>query len=126
MINYCMIGVSDVNKAGEFYDAVLEIIGATPIHKTESQRFYGQDRTKPLFAICLPFNGDNASAGNGTMVALGTDTKEKVHAAYAKAIELGANCEGEPGPRGQYGEFAYFRDADGNKIAISCTPRTSA
>jgi predicted lactoylglutathione lyase len=37
---------------------------------------------------------------------------------YAKAIELGASCEGEPGERipGFYG--AYFRDLDGNKLVF--------
>ena len=40
-----------------------------------------------------------------------------------KALELGGTCEGEPGPRGNFGEFAYFRDLDGNKLAVFHTGR---
>jgi predicted lactoylglutathione lyase len=52
------------------------------------------------------------------MVALPAGSREGVDKLYAKAIELGASCEGEPGERipGFYG--AYFRDLDGNKLAF--------
>jgi predicted lactoylglutathione lyase len=42
---------------------------------------------------------------------------DKVDAFYTKALELGAVCEGKPGPRGLDGFYAgYFRDLDGNKL----------
>jgi len=34
------------------------------------------------------------------------------------AVSLGGTCEGKPGPRGAFGDFAYFRDLDGNKLAV--------
>lgn len=120
MINYHMIGVSDLQKASTFYDGVLDAIGAARTHNSERYQFYSQGENKPLFAICIPFNQEDPTAGNGTMTALSAPSKEAVHSAYAKAIELGATCEGEPGPRGNFGEFAYFRDADGNKLCVSC------
>ncbi len=119
MINYHMIGITDLSKASTFYDSVLAEIGASRSHNSERYQFYSQDKNRPLFAICIPYNEDIATAGNGTMTALSAPSKDAVHAAYAKAIELGAVCEGAPGPRGQFGEFAYFRDADGNKLCIS-------
>ena len=45
-----------------------------------------------------------------------TDAEADVARIYEKAISLGATCEGKPGPRGAFGEFAYFRDLDGNKL----------
>ena len=62
------------------------------------------------------------------MVALEVDSPEKVDILHQKAIELGADSEGEPGPRGEGGFYAgYFRDLDGNKLsAFYMGPRLSA
>jgi len=35
---------------------------------------------------------------------------------HAKALELGATCEGPPGKRAPQVHFAYFRDLDGHKL----------
>ena len=60
-----------------------------------------------------------ATHGNGTMVAFKLLSIEKVKEVYFKAIELGASCEGVPGERNEGTFFgAYFRDFDGNKIAV--------
>ena len=40
-----------------------------------------------------PYNGQPATTGNGTMVALAADTPATVDAVYRKAIELGGTCE---------------------------------
>lgn len=53
------------------------------------------------------------------MVALQADGPDAIQALYAKAIELGATDEGEPGDRIPgvfYG--AYVRDPDGNKLCF--------
>lgn len=53
------------------------------------------------------------------MVAFAAKNKEEVDALYAKAISLGATCEGAPGqriPDRFYG--AYVRDLDGNKMTF--------
>jgi predicted lactoylglutathione lyase len=55
------------------------------------------------------------------MVALVMDSRDKVDAFHAKAIELGGTNEGDPGFRGdpKFGYyFAYFRDPDGHKFAV--------
>ena len=53
-----------------------------------------------------------------TMVALAVDSKEKVHAVYEKALELGGTDEGPPGLRGDLFYAGYFRDLDGNKLNV--------
>ena len=45
-------------------------------------------------------------------------TKEEVDAMYAKAIELGATDDGEPGPRAGNFYGAYVYDLDGNKLCF--------
>lgn len=76
-----------------------------------------------MIMVTRPHNGEAATIGNGGMIALETDSKEQVAALHDKAIQLGAACEGKPGPRGAFGEFAYFRDPDGNKLAVFYTGR---
>ena len=57
------------------------------------------------------------------MVALAMGSRDQVDALHAKALELGAASEGEPGPRGESDpQFyaGYFRDLDGNKLNAFC------
>jgi predicted lactoylglutathione lyase len=55
------------------------------------------------------------------MASIAVDSRARVDALYAKAMELGGKCEGPPGVRGEEGPQAfygaYFRDLDGNKLA---------
>ena len=57
------------------------------------------------------------------MIAVMVDDAETVAALHAKALELGAADDGEPGPRGGGGMvFCYIRDLDGNKVAFYSAP----
>ena len=85
-----------------------------------------------MLAVMTPYDGDEATVGNGVMVALATDQRQTVDAVHARALEMGGANEGDPGVRSSaelYPEagvpelamyIAYFRDVDGNKLAISC------
>ena len=66
--------------------------------------------------MIVPYDGKDATVGNGVMVALAMDSREKVDGFYRKAIALGATDEGPPGPRGDGFYAGYFRDPDGNKL----------
>lgn len=73
--------------------------------------------------LCPPFDGQAASAGNGTMVALDASDWEQVDRFHAAALAHGGASEGAPGLRPQYhADFyaAYVRDPDGNKLAAVC------
>jgi predicted lactoylglutathione lyase len=76
---------------------------------------------KPGLAVCKPYDGSSATAGNGNMTSIVCDSRAKVDALHARAMELGGRCEGPPGLRGDEGPQAfygaYFRDPDGNKLA---------
>ena len=116
MIGYVTIGTNDLNRAAKFYDALLATIGATRFMDTE--RFIAWASSPTAAGLCLikPFDGKPATVGNGAMVALVLDSREKVDAFYKKAMELGASDEGPPGARGDGFYAGYFRDPDGNKL----------
>lgn len=115
-IGYVTIGVNDMDKALAFYDGVFGVIGAKRAMKTPKGQMYTLG-TGPMFMVTSPYDGQAATNGNGTMIAIQADSKDQVSALHAKALELGGACEGAPGPRGSFGTFAYFRDLDGNKLA---------
>jgi len=118
MIGYVTLGTNDLARAQAFYDALFSMIGATRQWESERSTGWGTSAQAPALAVIKPFDGEPATVGNGVMVALVMASCEAVDAFYAKAIELGAQDEGKPGPRGTGGYYgAYFRDPDGNKIA---------
>lgn len=120
MIGYVTLGVRDLERSQQFYSAVLGFGGIREWHRTDRGVFFGLAQNQPLLAICIPLNGEPASFGNGTMVALQFGSMQQVDSAYQKAIELGGSCEGAPGYRVE-GVFyaAYVRDIDGNKLAFT-------
>jgi predicted lactoylglutathione lyase len=121
MIGYVTLGTNNMAAAAPFYDALLAQIGAKRLMETDKFMFWGVDMSKPALTIVKPFDGQPASVGNGTMVALAVDGPEMVAALHRKALSLGAKDEGAPGPRGEGGFYgAYFRDLDGNKLAAFC------
>jgi len=118
MIGYVTLGTNDLEKAGEFYDQLLTVIGAQRFMGVEGRYIaWAVAPDKPAMSVTKPFDGEAATVGNGMMVALAVDSSAKVDALHAKALELGGTDEGAPGPRGDSGFYAgYFRDLDGNKL----------
>ena len=116
MIGYVTLGTSDMKRAAGFYDALLGELGASRFMDTGDFIAWAVTPDRPAIAITKPYDGKAQSVGNGVMIALVMDGKEKVDALYRKAIELGARDEGPPGPRGDGFYAGYFRDLDGNKL----------
>ncbi len=119
MIAYSTIGTNDMERARKFYDALFAEFGAKAFFERPDGGFvgYGVEPGKPFFGLAKPYDGGEASPGNGNMVAIGVDNAEQVKQMYDKAISLGATCEGEPGPRvGGMVTCGYVRDLDGNKL----------
>jgi catechol 2,3-dioxygenase-like lactoylglutathione lyase family enzyme len=121
MIGYATLGTNNLPRALAFYDALLSELGAKRLWDSPRGTAYGTSPTAPGLGIMTPFNGQPASAGNGTMIALAVGSRELVDRLYAKAMALGGSDEGQPGPRGAGGFYvAYFRDLDGNKLNFFC------
>lgn len=118
---YVTLGTNQLETARNFYDALMVQIGWQPIFEHGSGgRVYGDGKT--MFGIVGPFNGQQATPGNGTMIGFAVDSSEKVDRFHATALALGGSDEGAPGPRGPEAQtyMAYARDLDGNKICALC------
>ncbi len=119
MIHHVSLGVSDLERAAAFYDAVLAPLGYRRIFEVEGVAIaYGEkfpefwiggalDTTRPI------------SAGNGTHIAFSAPSEAAVAQFHAAALSSGGADDGAPGPRPEYGpdyHGAFIRDPDGNKI----------
>ena len=118
MIGYVTLGTNDLDKAAAFYDNLLAEMGAGRFMEEEQFIAWATEPGKPALSVTNPYDGNPASVGNGTMVALSVDSTDLVDRIYQKAIELGGTCEGPAGLRFEGFYAAYFRDLDGNKLGV--------
>jgi catechol 2,3-dioxygenase-like lactoylglutathione lyase family enzyme len=121
MYSHTTIGSNDLARARAFYDAVLAPLGLEVRYSDPMLLGYGQPGGRPQFIVARPFDGREASPGNGAMVALLAAERSSVDSCYAAAMEQGGADEGAPGLRPHYHKNyygAYFRDLDGNKICV--------
>ncbi len=124
MLGCITMGSNDLPRARTFYDGLLGTIGAKRIMEFGEDMggftMWGTTMEQPGIAVTAPYNQKSATVGNGNMAALVMLERAQVDALHAKALELGAACEGPPGVRGDEGPQAfygaYFRDLDGNKL----------
>lgn len=117
MIGYVTLGSNDMEKSKKFYDAVLEPFGGKRGFATDRMQTYSSG-DGPMVAVCTPYDGKPATAGNGTMVSLAAPSREIVDAVHRIALAAGAVDEGGPGERMPTFYGAYFRDPDGNKLCV--------
>lgn len=104
-----------MQQAVKFYDSLFESSGINKVH-SEGRMTLWSDQDF-MFAVAEPFDGNEATFGNGTMVGFALGSSSEVERLYKKALELGGVDEGKPGIRS--GRFsAYVRDLDKNKICF--------
>ena len=120
MINYVMVGTNRFEAAVAFFDALMSDMGATRAYATEKNVGWGWGIGTAMFIVTRPFDQQDATRGNGSMVAFDVATPELVDALHAKVLALGGTSEGDPGPRGEHLYAAYWRDLDGNKFNFIC------
>ncbi|MCO4781414.1 MAG: VOC family protein [Candidatus Cloacimonetes bacterium] len=118
MIGYTTIGTNDLDRAVKFYDELFTHFNATKPIQMDRFIAWSLGDGGGLFGIIKPFNEEEATPGNGNMVALRAKSQADVDALYKKALELGGTDEGAPGMRNDVAYFSYFRDLDGNKICF--------
>lgn len=122
MIGYTTVGTDDLQRAMAFYDALFASVGILRLMELPNLAAWGRSWSRPIFGVARPFDGQPASAGNGTMIALRQRTRARVRTLYETAMEMGATDEGGPGVRGADGSqafyAAYVRDLDGNKLCF--------
>ncbi len=126
MFSHIFIGVTDFDRALDFYRSLMALLGV-------DERFCKYDRpwagwqsqggNRPLLLIGHPYNEQAHMPGNGQMVAFMAADRQTVDEAHKFALSKGCNSEGAPGLRVEYHENyygTYFRDPDGNKLCVVC------
>ena len=126
MIGYVTLGTKDLQGNAPFYDAIAREMGVGRMMEFDTFIAWGEPDGAAGVALTKPYDGKEASVGNGTMVALQAKDTQQVHKLHEIALANGGSDEGEPGPRGDADEngmvfyAAYFRDRDGNKLNAFC------
>ena len=137
MLSYVYVGTHDLARATRFYDAILTPLGMRRCVTGDAEwdrisagwGIYEDNGLRELaFWVGLPFDGQTASVGNGSMSAFRAASWQQVDQFHAAALANGGSCEGAPGVRAHYSaDFyaAYVRDPDGNKLCALCRGYTA-
>lgn len=120
MIGYVTLGTNNFDEAAKFYDELLGVIGAGRVMEGDNFVAWSTSPGSPAISVIRPYDGNDASVGNGVMVAIAAGTPDVANALHAKALELGGADEGAPGIRFDNFYAGYFRDLDGNKLNAFC------
>ena len=131
MLSYITVGANDVTLSGRFYTAILIPLGYQRKDTPYGVEFTLQDvpdqvnRPGAVY-VTKPYDGKEATVGNGSMTAFQAETHAMVRKLHAAGLEAGGSDEGAPGFRAEYSAHfyvGYLRDPLGNKIAIFCANR---
>jgi len=121
LVSHVSVGVTDLHRAGVFYDAVTQPLGVRRVMEHRAGIAWG--RAFPEFWASQPHDGKPARAGNGTHICFNAPSADAVVAFHAAGLAAGGFDDGAPGPRPEYapGYYAAFlRDPDGNKVEALC------
>ena len=127
LVSHVSVGVTDLSRAGVFYDAVMTVLGARRI--LEHGVGIGYGRAFPEFWAAQPHDGKRALPGNGAHICFNASDPDAVVAFHEAGLAAGGYSDGAPGPRPEYapGYYAAFlRDPDGNKVEAMCWIASSA
>jgi catechol 2,3-dioxygenase-like lactoylglutathione lyase family enzyme len=117
MIDHVSIGVSDLERATRFYEAVLTTLGFTKLDARASTVGFGK-RYSEFWLNHRPGMAA-ATTDSGNHVCLRAAGMDAVDAFHATALAGGGTSDGAPGERPQHGQgyyAAFIRDLDGNRI----------
>ncbi len=123
MFSHVVLGARDVSRMATFYDAVFACLGIDRVSADANGAWVAWRRpgTNAAFYVGLPFDGQPATTGNGSMNAFLAPSHETVRASHAAALAAGGSDAGPPGMRPQYAADyygAYMRDPEGNKLHV--------
>ena len=121
MLNHVSIGVANVARAKNFYDAALEPLGYKCLSESEGSLGYGSDKVALwIGAAERPVAADDKS---GLHFCFDAPTRKSVDAFHAAALAAAGRDNGKPGLRADYGPnyyAAFVVDPDGYRIEAYC------
>ena len=116
MITYSTLGTNDMERSVAFYDAVLGAIDGVREISTPDWTQYGRKGEIGKICIVTPHDKNQATHGNGTMLAFQAPSRASVDAFHAAALSNGGQDAGAPDIREETHYVAYVRDPEGNKL----------
>jgi catechol 2,3-dioxygenase-like lactoylglutathione lyase family enzyme len=121
MFDHVSIGVSDIPRAGKFYDAALAPLGYTRLSDGAGSLGYGKKGVGLwIGAAKRPVKADMESGLHFCFVA---PDRKSVDAFHAAALKTGGKDNGKPGIRADYSPSyyaAFVIDPDGYRIEAYC------
>jgi catechol 2,3-dioxygenase-like lactoylglutathione lyase family enzyme len=134
MLGYLTIGTNDIPRSARFYTAVLEPLGYEKAEQEDGVAYTLPDvpdrlNSPSALYVRKPYDGREATVGNGSMMAFRVPTRAQVRALHSAGVAAGGADEGAPGFRAQYSKnffVGYLRDPLGNKLALFCTATDQA
>ncbi len=132
MFSHIAIGISDLDRALAFWSPIMARLGHVHCFTDTDQPGAGWEPAgggRPLFVVTTPYDGAPATTGNGAMTAFVVADRASVDAVHVLATGTGGTDDGPPGLRPHYHRDyygCYFRDPDGNKIAVACHASVTA
>ena len=125
MLDHVSIGVSDIGRSRQFYDAVLRPLGLVRIVDFGNGR--GSDYGAAPGSLGVEFTitrePELKTPIAGAHLCFRAHDRAAVRDFHAKALEAGASDDGLPGLRPQYhADYygAFVRDPDGHRIEAVC------
>ncbi len=125
MLDHISIGVRDIEKTKEFYDAILKPLGYSCLLQDSGSLGYGGDRTE--FWISLVETPVPADPKSGLHFCFVASTRAAVDTFYEAALRKGGTDNGKPGLRSDYGDNYYATfviDPDGYRLDAYCNAKS--
>ena len=123
MIDHVSIGVSDLDRAARFYEAVLAPLGLSRLVTRPATVGFG--KSYPEFWINLRAGMAQVAPESGSHICLRAKSPGEVDAFHASALQAGGRSDGAPGlrPHDRVRYYAAFvLDPDGNRIEAVTFP----
>ena len=121
MLDHVSIGVRDIARTKEFYDAALGALGLSCLSLDTASLGYGAEAI--FFWISRVDSPVPADPKSGLHFCFAAPTRASVDAFHRAALAAGGRDNGKPGLRPDYGAnyyAAFVVDPDGYRIEAYC------
>jgi catechol 2,3-dioxygenase-like lactoylglutathione lyase family enzyme len=121
MISHVSIGVREVSKAGQFYDAALGALGYKRLYDSAEAIGYGD--ASPTFWLMKASHPVLANPESGLHFCFDAKKRADVDHFHSAALKTGGKDNGKPGLRPDYGDSyyaAFVVDPEGYRIEAYC------